>query len=704
MTSRSHAPRRGLAPVLLLLAAIACGDAETPATPGDARATIAARPGALRNPDIDRTDTYFAFYLTTTEESGGMSVQSEASSETRYYETGFEPDGDLLLDVYRQPSTDPAIPDPPALIRTIENMVYFYARDGSLMHAGRFDDLMAASGLPGGDLANATTEGSVYYGGGGGAAPKEPIYMESFPAGDGMPETRRVSDDVVEVVVRTPGGTRPRAAGGARTETIRRYRKRAAAEGGEAASQGHRWLLDEVEQTAWLPGRGGGERQIHTRSRYRYVAYHINPGRDRERRMRLDAQAAAAPARGAPPASTAAADGQVGAASVDGINYCERGDTHDVRVVEPGGASIVWQHGFCDHAESWRAMRPKVAESHYVGLSQAYSLNSDAHLRTQVADLAGRLYAQSARGTVVVAHSQGGLVARRLGQRYPEVVGSVITIGTPHQGARIATAGPAALSDALFGVLPDVCFGNVLCPLQEALVQSIGSGFLTWGTGQLIPAAGDDRPGSAFIDSVNATWEPFRRASIEVSVPLRWSIFRLLGDKESPRDLLLTESPLKGRTYAKRAQDAYWAGWVLRDVAAALRWRAYDYGRGWGCHQSGYQRDWEPCYNPWGYADHWYMSGYWLTIASATDWVGRQITDWLDAIDREWNFDTAGNEKKSDGFIQFSSQVYPNSPGAFPPLHYAVPNSDESHSGETASVRVMQALRVALTESGYPRN
>src|SRR5829696_5113725 len=119
MNSRIHAHPGRIALTLLLLAANGCNDAGTPATPAtlDPNATLAARPGELRDAEIDRTDTYFAFHLTTTEsvDDGGVSIQSVASEETRYYETGYEPDGDLLLDVYRGPSTDPSVPDPPAL-------------------------------------------------------------------------------------------------------------------------------------------------------------------------------------------------------------------------------------------------------------------------------------------------------------------------------------------------------------------------------------------------------------------------------------------------------------------------------------------------------------------------------------------------------------------------------------------------------------
>ncbi len=53
----------------------------------------------------------------------------------------------------------------------------------------------------------------------------------------------------------------------------------------------------------------------------------------------------------------------------------------------------------------------------------------------------------------VVAHSMGGLVARRLAQRHPELpLGRIVTIGTPHQGAQIAAlAGQFRIYRGLLG-------------------------------------------------------------------------------------------------------------------------------------------------------------------------------------------------------------------------------------------------------------
>jgi hypothetical protein len=308
---------------------------------------------------------------------------------------------------------------------------------------------------------------------------------------------------------------------------------------------------------------------------------------------------------------------------------------------------------------------------------------------------------------VVVAHSQGGLVARRLGQRRADLVSGVVTIGTPHEGALVASRPAAVISDILYDAITEPCFGN-LCALVSEVAEGITTGMLTHGIGELIPAAGDDQPGSALIQRVNGRSQPqyetFRRASIAMSIPVRWAIFRMLGDGRSDRDRLLRGDPLKGRRYVRDAQEIYTAARVLRYMAMALRWRAYDYGSGWGCGQSGYAYYWEPCYNPYGYSAHWWQASYWYYIADALDYLSGSVVWTMDFLDRGWDDITTGRQGGTDGFVQFASQNYPTYvPGAFPVKQFQI-NGFEAHSGETASIAVLGELRQALDYAGLARN
>jgi hypothetical protein len=135
----------------------------------------------------------------------------------------------------------------------------------------------------------------------------------------------------------------------------------------------------------------------------------------------------------------------------------------------------------------------------------------------------------------------------------------------------------------------------------------------------------------------------------------------------------------------------------------ALRWRATDYGYGWGCQQSGYRYDWEPCYDPYGYRYRWWQADYWYQVADILDWIGSTAVNVLDYVDYTWDQFTTNGWDNSDGFIQAASQPYPDYVnGAFPAKRFGVA-TEEAHTGETASPGVLRTLRIALDEVGMPR-
>ena len=451
--------------------------------------------------------------------------------------------------------------------------------------------------------------------------------------------------------------------------------------------------------------RAGGSATARTRTTFSYVAAHINRGRDRQREKELaDRQPPSHASRSAPAAGPLAAlsGGGGAASSLDGIDLCKTGQANHVRTVAPGGGSVVYQHGFCSDATTWSAMRQRVPETHRVGVEQTYSLNSDAPIEAQVTDLTSRLTSTGTGGNVVVAHSQGGLVARRLGQRRPDLVSGVVTIGTPHEGALIASYPAEVIANALNDAIDEPCFGT-LCWAAGEVAEAVTAGLITHGVGELIPAAGDDRPGSPLIQRVNgrseSQYETFRRASIAMSIDPRWALFRLIGDAGSSRDRLLRNEPLRGQEFVHTTQRAYDAARMLRFMAMALRWWATDYGYGWGCHQSGYASYWEPCYNRGGYQSSWWQAGYWYHVADALDYIGTSVVWVLDTVDRTWDSFTTHRTGGTDGFVQLPSQHYPSYvPGAFPVRRFQI-NGVEAHSGETASHGLGSLMSSAVSGS-----
>lgn len=718
---------RGIAAFAVVTAA-ACQDTDPtrPPVPKDTQAPLSvAAENGLRDPGINPGDTYFAFEVTTVQsrddgQAGGrLSMAATADytpNESVYIETGYGNDGQLRFNLYSNGDDNPRLPDPPARVRTVGNYVSVHDQWGSLLEEYSFNDYLEGAGFPGGDLSVGSPRGTIYDPGGG------TCLQEPCPTGGTMSvataggEVSKKSEDVLIITTRLGAGRAgvQAASAGEEGATVRTFRKRlvptAIAAGNQPQRPGSsaRWVIESVERTATFPTPTGPAR-MRTRTTYRFLAAHVNPGNDRRRDEILAQPPKPKPMPGAQAARSAGARAteanQVNANSYDepGIDLCKTNNENYARTVYPGGASLVYQHGFCSGAATWSAMRDRVPETHFVGVEQGYSLNPDQQIDVQTSDLEARLSAQGVGGNVVVAHSQGGLIARRLGQRRPDLVSGVVTIGTPHEGALIASNPPYVIQDQLRNAVGDICFGDLMCELSLAVVREANAKFVGYGVGAAVPLAGDVQRGSPLLQSLNGQYETFRRASIRNIVPVRFTLFRLIGDGRSDRSKLYSEAPLGGRTWVRNANRVYDAGRVLQHLAMALRWWATDYGYGWGCHQSGYRYYWEPCYDPYGYRYNWWRSDYWYRVADILDWIGTRAVNTLDFIDYTWDQFTTNGLDNSDGFIQAASQPYPDYVnGAFPAKRFGIA-TEEAHTGETASPGVLRALRVALDEVGMPR-
>ena len=111
----------------------------------------------------------------------------------------------------------------------------------------------------------------------------------------------------------------------------------------------------------------------------------------------------------------------------------------------PGAARLVLVHGWCCNAAVWRP----VLRAWRLAGGAAPAVVTLAPVLGDIDDMARHLdrcvAAQCAdsRPLLLVAHSLGGLVARRWLQQYASgrVVG-LVTVGTPHAGTRLARYGP----------------------------------------------------------------------------------------------------------------------------------------------------------------------------------------------------------------------------------------------------------------------
>ncbi|MCA1791088.1 MAG: alpha/beta hydrolase [Thioalkalivibrio sp.] len=614
-----------------------------PLAPGEVSLSRSAASTALRNPDIDPRDTHFAALVRT----------------RTTFQDGGEGAGQIGIT---------------AILHEEENESYVeggYDTGGDLLFGVHWDDYSASPHIGsirtwgdyitvydpwGYSLDDGSGDGTGGGGDGGGDDCLDCV-IEPYNA-DRVQVTRTEDGDWREVtIVLSPSGSMQTAAADAdRIETVRRYRR-------------------------WARGAG----------------------LDEERRR--SAMRAAAEGREDPARSPAAAEPVelIQTADLTTLSDCGRGSSRTDRTVVTGGSAVLYQHGICSEAATWDGMRPRVASVLNVGRERAFSLTSTARYETQVDELEQEIGASGDGSSIVVSHSQGGLVARRLGQRRGDLVGGVITIGTPHQGALIADYGPDLVADKVTQAVGSYCVGSLMCQLLNEILTRKAVGEITYGlAGTAVPVIQDVRTGSAFLGTLNNTYEPFLRAGIESDAGNRWALMRLAGDVVSERTRLAQGLRPYGPQWVDNTEYLYRAGWALQYMGMFMWWYATPYGGGVGCGYSYYRDYWDPCWDPY-YYDYWYTYSYWYYIANLLYTVGSFVTTTLDQIDWTWDDITTRRADLTDGFIQFNSQRYPWSPGSSGPLRYVIraPYAD-SHTGSTASPEVYSRVEDSLRRMGVP--
>jgi pimeloyl-ACP methyl ester carboxylesterase len=690
-----------------------CQDSTAPAA--DLEPALSAGPigGALRDAGIDPGDTHFGARLVTRTSfdapgsGSGESAMLQVSStsevyeryDERYLEGGYGSQGEVRFGVYWD---DAAASPEVASIRTVGDQVSSYNRSGGIIGSAFFDAFMAENGLPGGSLLDAFFNMD----GGGCQVNCTPDLPTSIP--DGGMVTQQETGDWREVRTVTSPATREAGATkapAARTETVRRYRRMPAATG--PATGRPSWRLEEIRHlvTASTPA---GERTTRSETRLEYLRWHRNTGKDaaRERAVaRRPAPETPPKAPASAPASAWIAAGEpaasIGAASID---ICGRRSSRVNQTVVSGGTSVIWQHGICSEAKTWDGMRPIISLSLQVGRERAFSLTSRDRLDIQTTELEQEVMATGGGSSIVIGHSQGGLIARRLGHRRGDLVHGVITMGSPHRGALIADLGPEVVSDYVTDAMGRFCYGSSMCRLLTEIGTRQTAGEITYGlAGTLVPVIHDVRTNSDFTTQLNSGYEPFLRAGIEVDAGNRWALMRLVGDWSSEDGRLANGARPRGEEWVHVTESIYRAGVFLQDLASFLSWRAYPYGGGVGCGYSGYQTHWPPCYDSW-YGGYWYSWSYWAQLADILYSIGNYVTSRLDYLDTKWDYITTRNSDRTDGFIQFLSQRYPSSPGRYTPLRYIIrPPEADSHAGETASPGAFVRIKGALEAMGVPR-
>lgn len=515
--------------------------------------------------------------------------------------------------------------------------------------------------------------------------------------------------------------------GGAST-IVRTFRKH-----GRQNAHGKRrayWVLEEVETTKELQHPSGGRVRMHMVQRFRHVRFNVSEEHERRRwkvkRDRIANSGTAAPVVAAPPASSLRAlargwEPQLSALSRRVPTGLQRETTAPPRstgtptlnvAAASGSPFLIYQHGLRGVSGTWAGMRTAI-QGDFAAFDDATQIpDTEVPVPWQAVYLRDEVLARGAPNNVLIGHSLGGLLSRRVGQMIPGQVSGVVTIGSPNIGAHVAIRPPAEnvriiRETTVYG------FGGRYC--RDGLNQLFVCEFINVSadilTGLLadptllsdFPSRTDLKPGSAFLDSLNNRYEPFQRAGIESAPSPRWVAFRMAGDGRTP----VTQLNPRGEEWVDDADFVYQlGGWAIMVGHALMYYHPYSYGCSWYDHMGGYCDPFAGWHGPGGY--YYGRSNFWWRIGFFLMEIGYATQNGMNAADRAWDYVTTGGMAyrgldETDGFIARSSQRYPDVPGAHVPLRRTIKILADSHLGETHSPEVRVALRDVLGQFGVPR-
>jgi len=221
-------------------------------------------------------------------------------------------------------------------------------------------------------------------------------------------------------------------------------------------------------------------------------------------------------------------------------------------------------------------MYPWLNAKYQFGTVLIPSLPSTDRLADQGTDLVNLMSASGQKNFLVIGYSQGGLIARDVAQRRPDlvppnVIGSgVITMDTPNTGALLALTGRVALAgELIYGIVVLASDAGCTTPYDNpaCFVASLAAAdsypIVNWAFDTAIPATEDLVPGSPYLNNLNSNSEPFTRVGIAGHSNKRWVLIRWGGDH-----LCNPEASCGGRAFASYTQFAY--DFVLAEAYLAL--------------------------------------------------------------------------------------------------------------------------------------
>ena len=542
---RTHlSPTR--AALLLVLAVMLAG---CDAHPSDNAVVGPGGSGPLANyspdPEIHPDDSYF---LAVVDQQGSTTVQSDIpithpvtgvvsneltvqhEPETQRVEGGYSYDGRIIqvldqTDSMADPLTTPV--NSTRRTRSVDDYVTRYDQFGQSQPTDH--EYVQSAGF-GGPSSEQVTDGLVIDAASVDALAELTATAEPLaPASGPRAAVKRVRPDEIQITNQL--SSEDFAMGGAakdgreperRGESVRTFRRR-----------GQKYVLEEeaITTTHRTGTTNIRQRQV---SRVRLVRYHENARKDRERRERR---------RGRPQPTEWTVQQDVDNCVVGSPEPCEPppppedpppGEGTAPCPKATSGVNVLFQHGILSSGQAWWRMEPWIRCSFLTNSHATPSISWTPSIPVQRAEL--EWYLAPGTETVLIGHSNGGLVVRSLAQwaqvNAPGRVRGVITIDSPNRGAVVA--------------------------INAQVAESFLMG-LAGGAGMVFDLVGwhpfweDDVPGSPFLIRTNNFSESFTRVGIQTHTPKRWVAWRIFWTPS----YCVPESWCGERAVAARIQEKY---------------------------------------------------------------------------------------------------------------------------------------------------
>jgi pimeloyl-ACP methyl ester carboxylesterase len=382
--------------------------------------------------------------------------------------------------------------------------------------------------------------------------------------------------------------------------------------------------------------------------------------------------------------------------------------------VNGGDVPVIFQHGYKAGAGDWNDMQPRLGSQLRID-TRASTVPVEGDLFNAATGLNGQVQALFPnQRAIAIAHSAGGLVARRAAFQDPSKISGLVTVGTPHRGALIAERAPTAVA-AFTGLIPSIflgppCLNGALDPAGRVCgnlgIVDVSGGAVLALAGMMITTnqlrdARDLEPGSTFVSEVNTPPESYVRVGITHRVPRRWSVAREVGEVLAVNGSGLEWNSPKGQQWADGMSLVHRIAIISFVQATVMIWMLsqmeVDQGRltinttcgpSWTMPNAGCGYDpWSSALNRSGHISNWYRFLLWEQSIALSTALTLSIGDYI------WNMAVAAG-RTSDSFIAAESQAFPNNPGsAIPPVNIESDRSSANgplvgHLGETHSEMV----------------